>query len=127
MSQILIVDDSETMRAQMEHLVRELHHSVTAVACGREAIAQARSGQTFDLMITDIFMPDMDGLETIERVREILPAIKVIAVSGGGVGMPGTVMLDVAKDIGAARTLPKPFDPEHLKSAVQDLLNGSAR
>ncbi|GAB4249070.1 MAG: response regulator [Candidatus Methylacidiphilales bacterium] len=122
MSQVLIVDDSDSVRAQMEHLVRELNHQVTAVASGRDAIAHAQSGTPFDLLITDIFMADMDGLETIEKVRAILPTIKIIAVSGGGVGMPGNVMLNIAKDIGAAHTLPKPFLPEELQSAVRLVL-----
>lgn len=119
MSRILIIDDSESFRAQLEHQLTAQHHACATAANGREALALLRSQGPFDLAITDIFMPEMDGIETIEQLRTLQPDLKVIAVSAGGVGMSGTAMLEIAQGLGAATTLPKPFAPAALDEAIR--------
>jgi YesN/AraC family two-component response regulator len=74
-----------------------------------------------DLVITDLSMPEKDGIETIRELRRDFPDVKIIAISGGGrAGADG--YLSVAKTIGANRTLSKPFDLKKLLDAVAELI-----
>jgi CheY-like chemotaxis protein len=122
MSHILIIDDSESIRAQVEIQLSDLQHTCRTAANGQDAIALLRAHGPFDLVITDIFMPEMDGIETIEKLQAMQPSIKVIAISGGGVGMSGAAMLEIAEGLGAVCTLPKPFPPDALNQAVRTAL-----
>ena len=74
-----------------------------------------------DLVITDIIMPEKAGLETIMELRKDYPGVKIIAISGGGAIEP-RVYLHYAKEAGAMRTLPKPFEREELLEGVRELL-----
>jgi CheY-like chemotaxis protein len=122
MSHILIIEDSEALRAQMEqHLAGQQHRCATA-ANGYEALAILREQGPFDLVITDIFMPEMDGIEVIEQMKALQPTLKVIAISGGSMGMSGQSMLDIAQGLGATITLPKPFRLAELDQAVRTAL-----
>jgi CheY-like chemotaxis protein len=74
-----------------------------------------------DVIVTDIFMPEQDGLETIRELRRESPRVKIVAISGGD----STGRLDLRKEaeiFGASRTLPKPFDPAELLKVVHELL-----
>ena len=122
MSRILIIDDSDSMRAQLELSLAELNHTLVTASNGLEAVHAVQSAGPFDLMITDMFMPEMDGVEAIERIQAIQPGIKIIAISGGGMGMSGAAMLDIADGLGAQKSLPKPFKPEELRLAVTEAL-----
>lgn len=75
-----------------------------------------------DLVITDIFMPDMDGLETIRNIHKAHPDLAVIALSGGGSNMPGVDFLEQALAFGASATLQKPFSIHELLSVVEESL-----
>jgi DNA-binding response OmpR family regulator len=87
--------------------------------------AQIHRSDPVDLIITDLFMPDTDGLEIINQFRQTYPGVKIIAVSGGG--SRGLVeLLSVAKKMGAQRALMKPFSWEQLLAAVQELLEQPA-
>jgi CheY-like chemotaxis protein len=122
MSNILIVEDSDSARAQMEMMVQELNHSCVTVSNGREALDLLRGNFSFDLVITDIFMPEMDGIETIEQIMHTFPSMRIIAVSAGGMGMSGTGMLEIASGMGASAILNKPFVPELFKKTIQEAL-----
>jgi CheY-like chemotaxis protein len=122
MSHILIIDDSESLRAQIEHHLAGQQHRCATAANGHEALAILREQGPFDLVITDIFMPEMDGIEAIERMKALQPTLKVIAISAGGMGMSGQAMLEIAQGLGAAITLPKPFQPAELDQAVRTAL-----
>ena len=118
MSSILVVDDED----QIRHLIRETlegaNYRVTEARDGKEAIKQYRSAPA-DLIIMDILMPDQDGLETIAALRREFLNVKVIAMTGGS-GMIGILnFLDVAKMLGAHRTLQKPFEMKTLLDTVQ--------
>ena len=123
MANILIIDDSESMCEQIETLARELQHTTRSVTSGRDGCRAAREDGPYDLVITDIFMPDMDGIETIETIKSTAPLSKIIAISGGGAGLSGQAMLEVASGIGADLTMHKPFNASELQSAITSLLS----
>ncbi len=74
-----------------------------------------------DLIITDVFMPEKEGLETIRELRSEYPEVKIIAISGGGKNI-NLDFLPLAKQLGALRTLKKPFDRQEMLDAVQEVL-----
>jgi CheY-like chemotaxis protein len=120
MSRILVIDDNSSVREAVCELLQQVGYETIAVDNGRFA-AQIHRSDPVDLIITDLFMPDRDGFEIIEQFRREFPAVKIIAVSGGG--SHGLVdLLAVAKNMGAQRVLVKPFSREELLRAVQELL-----
>jgi CheY-like chemotaxis protein len=120
MSRILVVDDNTSMREAVCEMLQQAGYEALSVENGRLAVNIHRSDPV-DLIITDLFMPDTDGLEIIYQFRHEFPDVKIIAISGGG--SRGLVeLLSVAKKMGAQRALMKPFSWEDLISAVQELL-----
>src|SRR3954467_7323786 len=95
-------------------------HQVVTANNGKSALALLATGH-FDLVVTDIVMPDMEGLELTRSIRKTKMSIKIIAMSGGGRGSAGDY-LTLAKTFGAAATLEKPFDIETLTNTVNDVL-----
>ncbi|NJK90507.1 MAG: response regulator [Blastochloris sp.] len=122
MSKILIIEDSETVRAQMEMMLNEGGHLCVTVENGREALEVLSREADFDLIITDIFMPEMDGIETIEKITQKFPGKRIIAVSAGGMGMSGAGMLEIATGLGALAVLNKPFASDDFKRTVEEAL-----
>ncbi len=114
---VLIADDDGAIRAVIRRSLEQAGYSVCEAASGAEAIRALRAG-SFDLVITDILMPDQDGLETIIHLRKQRPHTKVIAISGA----PEELFLASALGLGAARSLAKPFRPADLMALVHDLL-----
>ena len=115
MASILIIDDSPSIRAFLEQTLAGAGHMLTTASDGRQGLATLQK-QRFDLVITDIFMPEADGIETI-RSASILP--RVIAISSKDSIMN---LLPAAKILGAMRTLQKPFTAEQLLAAVSTVL-----
>jgi CheY-like chemotaxis protein len=120
MPQILIIDDEEQVRAVFKEVLERSGYEVFEAANGKEGLRLQRK-QPADLIITDLIMPEKEGLETIRELRLEFPEVKIIAVSGGGRIGP-VQYLDVAKKLGAARTFDKPVDLEELVQAVQGIL-----
>ena len=115
MATILIIDDEEAVRALLRFALEAAGYEVTEAVNGREGLALYRRGPT-DLVITDIAMPEMNGLDMmLELTRYFLDA-KVIAISGEG---EEKNVLDVAKLLGARRTIQKPFSMSQLLNAVR--------
>jgi CheY-like chemotaxis protein len=115
MATILIIDDEEIIRVLLRSALEEAGHEVTEAANGRQGLELYRHRPT-DLVITDIVMPEMNGLDMLLALtREFLHA-KVIAISGAG-GEKND--LDVAKLLGARQTFQKPFSLPHLLGAVR--------
>jgi two-component system response regulator MprA len=110
---IVIVDDEAALREGIARYLRGLGHEVTTAADGHEAMA-ALGAARIDLIITDIHMPEMDGIEIIDALRDRSGMVPVIAMSGGG-RIDKHALLDSAKLLGAASTLEKPFDLEALR------------
>ncbi|BCA55365.1 Response regulator, CheY like [Nitrospira sp. KM1] len=118
MASILIIDDEPAVRLLLRTVLEQSGYDVREAQSGREGLASYRE-QTADLVITDILMPDLSGLDTIiELTREFLN-VKVIAITGV-LGEPQ--MLERARLLGARHMLTKPFSVPELLSAVRDEL-----
>jgi CheY-like chemotaxis protein len=116
MCRILLVDDDELFRPMVEDALAHLGHQVVIARSGQEALTRYAE-QPVDVVITDIVMPDKDGLETIRELRQITPGLSVIAMSGGGRGSANDY-LHCAKCFGATALLEKPFSIQDLVGVI---------
>jgi CheY-like chemotaxis protein len=128
MARIEVIDDDQAIRTTIKLLLEREGHDVVLAEDGRKGIEQFRTGQ-FDLLIVDIFMPGMDGLETIRSIHQIQPDIPIIVISGYAFrtaleSVPD--FLNMAMKFGAVSSLQKPFRPSQLLSAVATCLQGVA-
>lgn len=121
MFRILVVDDDEGVRHYLRELLERSGYEVVEAVNGAKALSLYKANPT-DLVITNILMPEKEGLETIRELRRGFPGVKIIAISGGGQIGPSDY-LAVAQRLGAARTFSKPFDQKKLLGAVEELLN----
>jgi len=120
MSSILVVDDDVQVLDVVREMLRLEGHQVAVAENGRQA-ADKMDAAMFDLVITDLIMPDREGLETIADIRRRSASLPIIAISGGGRVGP-TDYLETARAIGANATLAKPFGRQELISTVSRLL-----
>jgi CheY-like chemotaxis protein len=119
-ARILIIDDEVQIREMLDQMLSREGYQVVHAPNGKEGMEICR-GQEVDLIITDIIMPEKDGIEMILELRHDFPHLKVIAISGGGrLGPDG--YLEMAKKLGAHRTFFKPFNRREILDAVEDLL-----
>jgi CheY-like chemotaxis protein len=123
MARILIVDDDPSTRTALREMLKVGGHQVSEAADGTHVIRLLKA-ETPDLLITDILMPDKEGLETIQDVRAAYPALPIVAMTGGGLaaGSYADYLLSCAEDFGATRTLRKPVDMAELLQLVEDCL-----
>ncbi len=120
MANILVIDDDDSIRFSLKMALEDANHQVDASPDGAAGLALFVATAP-DLVITDIFMPEKEGLETIDAIKRIRPETKIIAISGGG-HMDPNDYLNIAKRIGADCTLTKPFNIQVLVDAVNALL-----
>jgi CheY-like chemotaxis protein len=121
MARILVIDDHEDIRAVVSGVLESAGHEVVLAPNGARGIeAQRRSSA--DLVITDILMPEKEGLETIRDLKQEFPGLRIIAMSGGGRIPMATNFLSSAKELGADAVLRKPFGPDDLLEQVQEAL-----
>jgi CheY-like chemotaxis protein len=125
MSSILVVDDEDQVRRLICETLERAGYHVTEARDGKEALHHYRLAPA-DLVIMDILMPDQDGLETTVALRRESPDVKIIVISGGSDMIGILNYLDVAKMLGAHRTLQKPFEMKTLLEAVQAELQTSS-
>jgi len=121
---ILVVDDVDGVRRELTLLLEEEGYDVDQAANGKEALNFLQE-YPIDLVVTDILMPDVDGIILIKEIKEKYPQIKVIAISGGGklIKLEGEHnYLSSAKLIGANAVLKKPFNSDELLVLVKSLL-----
>jgi DNA-binding NtrC family response regulator len=116
---VLVVDDNEDMCAFMKIVLDEAGCETQLAADGERALDSQRE-HPVDVLITDIFMPETDGIELIEHFRSRYPRIKVVAMSGGG-QIARKDYLSVATELGALAVLQKPFDAATLLKTLRDL------
>ncbi len=117
---LLVVDDNEDMRQTMKRLLERLGYEVAIAANGALAL-EMQPRVAADVLITDIVMPDTDGLETINLFKTSFPHVKIIAMSGGGASIREADYLSTASVVGADAVLRKPFSKESLLEALQGL------
>lgn len=114
---ILIVDDDRQLRRLCRTALEETGYFVREATNGKSALAAIKQ-TSFQLIVLDLSMPDMDGFEFLKIARAELPKLKIVVISG----FLGGSMLKVAKLFGAAATLAKPFSTDSLVSVVDEVL-----
>lgn len=125
MGHILVIDDDPTIRSLVAGLLDASGHSFVQAADGRAGVTLFVKGG-FDLVVTDIVMPEQEGIETITAIRRTNRVVPILAISGSAtIGGSGDY-LRAAAALGASATLQKPFTPEAFIAAVERLLAGSA-
>ena len=120
MAKILVIDDTEEVRDLLRKALVRDGHEVITTCDGEQGIRTLRSGR-FDLIITDIFMPEKEGLELLSEIGGRSSEIPVIAISGQG-DLRGVNVLDLALKLGATKTMAKPFTVAELREAVTSVL-----
>lgn len=119
MARILVIDDNEQICTFLAKALGQDGHEVWTARHGDEGIARFREASA-EVVITDIFMPEKDGLETVRELRRLSTEVRIIAISGGC--STGLEYLDAAALFGAARTLVKPFLASDICRAVREVL-----
>ena len=120
MTRILVIDDVDQVRHMLRELLERAGYEVLEATNGEEALLVYRNEPT-DLIISDMMMPEKDGLDTIVEIRKEFPSARIIAMTGGGyIGPDG--YLDAAKKYGALRTFTKPIDPEKMLRTIKEII-----
>jgi len=122
-ARILLVDDNEDARVTVSRILGMAGYQVTEAPNARAAAALLKSNPP-DLVITDIFMPEGDGFEILNELRNLDIRVPVIAISGGG-ATQGMDVLGIAERLGAKKVLQKPFARRQLLAAIAEALAGS--
>ncbi len=119
MVRILVVDDDFQMREMLGVILERKGYDVKTASDGKAAL-QLQSIKPFDIVITDMIIPEKEGMETISELRRDYPRVKIIAISAGGRNRPEGYM-ELARQIGADRLLVKPFGSWEILGAVREL------
>ena len=120
MRHILLIEDDVEFRAIVRRQLEQMGLRVTEAGDGREGLE--RLGQVCpDLVLTDIYMPEMDGIETIMKLRQNSLATKIVAMSGGG-RWRNNANLNIVEKLGVRVSLAKPFSTEQLKHVIEQVL-----
>jgi len=122
MAKIIIIDDDAQMRRMVGRILTGAGHDVREAENGCDGLAAIRA-QKPDLVITDVLMPEKDGIETIRELRTADGKIPILVFSGGGQISNKAMFLDMAKEFGASASLEKPFRAAELLETVARLLS----
>jgi DNA-binding response OmpR family regulator len=114
---VLLIDDDAALRKIMHRMIADAGHEVIEAADG---VAGLRAFETkpADVVVTDIMMPEKEGIETIRDLRKLAPTLRIVAVSGGA-RIHNLDFLNMARQLGADATLPKPFRKEELLACIE--------
>ena len=121
MATILIIDDEDLFRSMLKDMLEQEGYTIIEATNGNEGIARFDQVRP-DLVITDIVMPDTEGMSTIRQIRQKDHRVPIIAISGGGY-LGSSDYLVAAEALGAVRSFSKPFDRTEFFSAVHEVLN----
>jgi len=124
MKRILVIDDDKQIREMLREILQREGYEVEDAENGKDALAIQQS-RPCDLIITDLIMPEQDGVETIMEFIQRDPNAKIIAISGGGRIGPRDY-LEMAEALGAKKTFYKPFKRQEILAAVKELLGDEA-
>ena len=115
---IVLIDDQDEARVRLSEMLAEEGHQVIPESCGRRGLRRLRQSRP-DVLITEVLMPTMDGLEVIETARRIHPDVWIIAMSGEGTLVSAHTALTLARAFGADRILYRPFPNKDLLDAIE--------
>ena len=123
MARILLIDDDDLLRRSLRLGLTRAGHAVVLATNGKEAM-QCLAGDPPDLILTDVVMPEMDGMEVIMQVRQRFPTLPIIAMSCGG-SVDSECYLNMARQLGSRKVLRKPFSMPELIEAIASILGPS--
>ena len=126
MARFLILDDNEDL-GHVVQMILELDGHEAAVCTQGEAAVTMQTARAADILITDIFMPERDGLEVIRQFQQQFPEVSIIAMSGGGDTLRSLNYLSLAREVGAVHVIRKPFEKEGLLVVVREVLAARAQ
>ncbi len=118
---ILVVDDDDLYQAMLKKFFTQAGYDVATAENGKEAL-KLQAQNPAQLLLTDIIMPEMEGIQTVIEFRKLYPDIKIISMSGGGRISPEQYLL-MSTRLGAQKAFAKPFKTSELLAAVEELLN----
>ena len=122
MARIIVIDDEEDLRGLLRMQLESEGHEVDEAENGVQGIEAIRNKQ-YDLVITDVLMPEEDGVAVAKEVPKLQANAKVLAISGGGAVLPANWSLKVMKMFGVNAALHKPFDEDEFLKVVNELLS----
>ena len=117
MARILLVDDDPMIRVTLPLALNVQGHDAVAAEDGGQALRLMRQ-ESIDLVLTDVLMPNVDGLEVVRAVRKEFPTTAVVAMSGGSARLAGSDALELARHMGAHGLLAKPFTEQQLRDVI---------
>ena len=118
---ILVADDTRELQALITGWLEEVGHSVRGASSGRQVVQLAQE-HAYDLVVTDILMPDGDGWDAIAEVHRQRPETRILAISGGAREMPASAVLRIAQRAGALGFLAKPFSRPEFLEAIRTVM-----
>lgn len=121
MKSILLIEDDTQFRKMLKQMLERQGYEVVEAKDSKEGIKLYHQAPA-DLIITDIIMPEKEGVETIIELKHDYPDVKIIAISGGSRGIDAESCLFYVKEIGVPHTFTKPFDHKELLAVIQELL-----
>jgi CheY-like chemotaxis protein len=121
MARILLAEDADAARMLHRTMLEAAGHVVTETTDGCQCLDRLVSG-CFDLLVTDVVMPGLDGVEVIRAARALRPGLPVVAISGGECHAPAAATLNLSSMYGADAALSRPFPAERLIETVRGLL-----
>jgi CheY-like chemotaxis protein len=117
MARILVIDDDLSMRRLVARILTSANHEVVEASNGKKGMEQFAACRP-DVVVTDLLMPEQEGIETIRELRRIAPSLRIVAMSGGGTDND-LMFLGMAKALGADAVLAKPFRADELIRVIQ--------
>ena len=123
MVRVLVLDDDSLIQATLPMILREHGHEVLTAANGKLGLRLLQT-ERIDLILTDILMPEADGIEVVLAAARDHPTVALVAMSGGSARMPGTDAVHLTRRLGAHAILVKPFSEEELLEAIRTALEG---
>jgi len=120
MKRILVIDDDMQMRQMLRQTLERAGYEVVDAPDGKEGMRLYRQSPP-DLIITDIIMPEKEGVETIIELRRDFPDVKIIAISGGSRRLNARNCLSYVKSFGVSHVFTKPFERKELLGVIQEM------
>lgn len=120
MKRILVIDDEEQIRNVLKKILERSGYKVSTANNGADGLHKFKRNPS-ELVITDLTMPEMDGMEAITRITKLAPGTKIIAISGGGERFPD-YFLPMAGESGAHMTFKKPVSAKEIVRAVEEMI-----